>query len=111
MLEIVEQMRGGRNAVEACRGLEWPDWVPARAHHCLVGCLACQRACPANSKLRVEDSAVRFSFAETRALVETDAAQTDRAEIGIRAKLAWLGQPGLEPVLGRNLRALLAARR
>jgi site-specific recombinase XerD len=29
---------------------------------------------------------------------------------GIRIKLAWLGQPYSEPVLGRNLRALLKAR-
>ena len=32
------------------------------------------------------------------------------AECGIRFKLAWLGQPYIEPVLGRNLRALLDAR-
>ena len=34
----------------------------------------------------------------------------EQAESGIRAKLAALGQPGLEPVLGRNLRALLDGR-
>ncbi len=31
----------------------WPAWLPASAHHCLLGCLACQQACPVNGELEV----------------------------------------------------------
>lgn len=91
---------------------DWPEWVPARAHHCLLGCLACQRACPANPKLPVVSSGVCFSAAETRVLLDGEETGCERSEgrIGIRAKLAWLGQPYAESVLGRNLRALLERR-
>jgi epoxyqueuosine reductase len=89
---------------------EWPDWVPPRAHTCLLGCLLCQRCCPANPKLPVEDTGVCFSAEETRTLLTGGGPASASAESGIRAKLAWLGQPYAEPVLGRNLRALLEAR-
>jgi len=88
----------------------WPESMPARAHHCLIGCLRCQRACPANPKLRIDDTGVCFSADETRTLIDGNHPADSHAENGIRTKLAWLGQPGVEPVLGRNLRALLERR-
>ncbi len=90
-------------------GESWPSWVPASAHNCILGCLECQRSCPANPPLRVEHSGVSFSAGETRTLLEQSVPEKRRAEGGIRLKLAWLGQPYAEPVLGRNLRALLRA--
>lgn len=89
----------------------WPDWVPDRAHTCLIGCLICQRACPVNPRLPVEDIGLRFSLGETRALLGSGPGADPRWETGVRTKLAWLGQPYAEPVLGRNLRALLKAQR
>jgi len=86
---------------------EWPDWVDAHTHNCLVGCLECQRVCPANPELTVENLGLRFSAAETRALLSNEQTTDGQAETGIRFKLAWLGQPYLESVLGRNLKALL----
>lgn len=88
----------------------WPESIPRRAHHCLVGCLSCQRACPANPKLRIDDTGVCFSASETQSLIDGDPVARKQAERGIRAKLAALGQPGIEPVLGRNLRALIDRR-
>jgi epoxyqueuosine reductase len=88
---------------------DWPGWVSPRAHNCLLGCLECQRACPVNPELRTEDTGLAFSAAETRWLLSPDFAAADRAETGIQIKLAWLGQPYVESVLGRNLRALLNA--
>ena len=87
----------------------WPQWLPGGAHNALIGCLLCQRACPANPDLPVEPSGVRFSAEETAQLLECERGG-GRVETGIAVKLAWLGQPSAEPVLGRNLRALLAAR-
>jgi len=87
----------------------WPDWVPARAHSCLLGCLACQRSCPANPKLQVVDSGVTFSREESDALL--NGRRTSLSEVnGIKNKLAWIGQPFAELLIGRNLRALVDKR-
>jgi epoxyqueuosine reductase len=90
---------------------DWPGWVDPRAHNSLLGCLECQRCCPANPELTIEDTGVSFSNAETRLLLSQDlSTMSAGAENGIRSKLAWLGQPYVEPVLGRNLRALIRAK-
>ncbi len=85
---------------------DWPLWVNPKAHNCLVGCLECQRSCPANPELQIEHTGLFFSAAETRLLLSGHSTADDRAETGIRMKLAWLGQPYIESVLGRNLLAL-----
>jgi len=88
----------------------WPEWVPATAHHCLLGCLACQRSCPANPRLEISDSGVTFTSDETRVLLG-EVSSTDRGvDDGIRRKLKDLGLSGDEGVLGRNLRALIERR-
>jgi epoxyqueuosine reductase len=86
---------------------DWPAWVSVQAHNSLLGCLECQRNCPANPELPIEDTGLVFSAAETRLLLSDELNVLEgRTETGIRAKLAWLGQPYAEPVLGRNLCAL-----
>jgi epoxyqueuosine reductase len=85
---------------------DWPDWLNSRMHNCLLGCLECQRPCPANPKLPIEDTGLNFSAAETLLLLSDKSSADNRAETGIHIKLAWLGQPYVESVLGRNLRAL-----
>ncbi len=88
----------------------WPETVPAGAHNCLLGCLLCQTVCPANPPLAVEPTGLVFSEDETRSMLE-GGPEAPRSEGGIRMKMSWLGQSYAEPVLGRNLRALVAARR
>ena len=88
----------------------WPSSVSPTAHHCLIGCLRCQRDCPANPELPVVDSGVVFSDEETTALL------VGGDHVGliwerIRARLEQLGQPYQEEIVGRNLRALLDASR
>ena len=84
-----------------------PAWVPPTAHNALVGCLQCQRHCPANPPLPVEDTGIVFSEAETAALIAADAESLPWTG-SIRAKLAPLGLTE-ESVIGRNLRALVGA--
>jgi epoxyqueuosine reductase len=85
---------------------DWPAWVDEDAHACLVGCLACQRPCPANPGLPVVESGVRFSAAETDALLHSDDPTNHPRQGGIAKKLAWLGLSYQERTLGRNLHAL-----
>ncbi len=71
---------------------DWPDWVNLRAHNCLLGCLECQRACPANPDLPIEHTDLTFSRAETHLLLSGEGAVADAGtETTIRSKLAWLG--------------------
>jgi hypothetical protein len=55
--------------------------------------------------LPVEDTGISFSASEARLLLSDTSAADVRTETGIRAKLAWLGQPYREDAMGRNLRA------
>jgi epoxyqueuosine reductase len=87
----------------------WPPDVSPDTHHCLVGCLLCQRHCPANPDLPVADTGVVFTESETQALIDGGDG-SGAVWDGIRAHLTQLGQPDLQPVLGRNLRAILASR-
>ncbi len=88
---------------------DWPDWVNAGAHNSLVGCMECQRMCPANPALPIEKS-VSFSAAETRSLLSNEQSSSSQTETGIRFKLAWLGQPYIEPIVGRNLKVLIQSK-
>ncbi len=90
---------------------EWPDWIPASAHDCLVGCLRCQRACPANPELPVENSGVTFTAEETSALLNGDREPPAAVRTSIYAKLDSLGQDLPLAEWRRNLRTLLQARR
>ncbi|MFB3903213.1 MAG: 4Fe-4S double cluster binding domain-containing protein [Acidobacteriota bacterium] len=85
----------------------WPDWIPPSAHHCLVGCLLCQQACPVNRKrLELEDLTTVFSSSQMAKILAGEANQTDPAWNQISAKLTQAGLGGYLPVLSRNLRAL-----
>ncbi len=87
----------------------WPDWIPASAHQCLVGCLVCQQTCPVNRKrLQFENSTPVFSEAETAKILAGDGNETDPAWNRIRVKLTQAGLRKYVPVLTRNLRALAA---
>ncbi len=93
-----------------------PSWIPPAWHHCLVGCLRCQRVCP-------EDLALRDEVAETAAFDERETGlllggvtrELLTREAGLRDKLAAFGlaeydDEFLGVALARNLRVLLEAR-
>ena len=88
----------------------WPAWLPATSHHCLIGCLACQRCCPANPRLEISDSGLMFTSDETRVLLGERSSTEGGSEGGVHRKLRDFGLSEEEHVLGRNLRALLDRR-
>lgn len=86
----------------------WPDWLPGSAHHCLIGCLKCQRVCPRNSrKLKTVKIRVSFPDPETDHILSAAFDESDTLWQQIRAKLVHLGLVGYENIMGRNLRAIL----
>jgi epoxyqueuosine reductase len=84
---------------------EWPDWLAAGSHNCLVGCMRCQRACPANKHhFRREAQVAEFDRAETALILLN--LPTDELPAPLRAKLKQLDLDDSSTVLGRNLLAL-----
>jgi epoxyqueuosine reductase len=83
----------------------WPAWIPARAHNCLVGCMACQEVCPLNEGLlRFEDSGLLFDRGETDALLSGGETALPRS---IRDKMESIGMAEYTEAIGRNLAALI----
>jgi epoxyqueuosine reductase len=89
---------------------EWPGWVPPHAHHCLMGCLACQRSCPANPPLQVIDTEVCFTPEETQGLLSGPDDAPGPVRQAILGKLEQLDLSSMAPLLGRNLQALIDKR-
>lgn len=87
----------------------WPAWAPASDAECLVGCLSCQRACPANPPLPIEDSGVVFSEEETASLLGPAAREGARLAAASE-KLTRLGLSFDADLVGRNLKMLAAGR-
>ncbi len=92
----------GLNEAEA----PFPGWVDPAWHHCAVGCLRCQQACPENAFVDlVVSPAEVFDDAETAAIL----AATPAGELGAatRDKLSRCGLDYSLTLIARNLRALL----
>jgi epoxyqueuosine reductase len=88
--------------------IPFPEWIDPSWHNCLVGCLRCQRVCPANKEVRdwVEGDE-EFSEQETTLLL--DGVDQERLAPETLAKLERLDLTDLLEVLPRNLKALLTA--
>lgn len=85
---------------------EFPDWLDPYWHHCLVGCLMCQKTCPVNRTFKhyIVDGPT-FSSAETEFILKSSPGSTLSDEI--LEKLNRLDITEYAGLLGRNLRALI----
>jgi epoxyqueuosine reductase len=84
----------------------FPDWVDPAWHHCAVGCLRCQQACPENATvdLRVAPAEV-FDEAESAAILAGTPGGEHVPET--REKLERCGLDYSPALIARNLRALI----
>jgi epoxyqueuosine reductase len=89
-------------------GGAFPAWLPASAHHCLIGCLLCQEVCPENPRLEVEETGILFTAEETEALLAGASEPIGPTWDTIREKLGRLGRSE-DTIIGRNLGAMLLA--
>lgn len=90
--------------------VSFPDWIEASWHHCLVGCLHCQRMCPPNREFwNLFQEGEEFTEKETRALLE----QSPSAALPptLMEKLKHWDLVDLLETLPRNLRPLLSSSR
>ena len=88
------------------RPVAFPTWLNPFWHHCLVGCLVCQKVCPANKPFRkaVVEGPV-FSETETTAVLQGNS--RDLFPPGAVQKLEGLDMIEYANVLGRNLAVLI----
>ena len=86
----------------------FPEWVDPAWHHCAVGCLRCQQACPENAgvELRIAP-AETFDQAETAAILA--ATPADQLAAATCDKLARCGLDYSPALIARNLHALIDA--
>ena len=86
---------------------EFPEWIDPSWHHCVVGCMRCQEACPENRFVsrRVEQKGA-FTEEETESLLAGGAAD-GRLSAETYKKLADFDMIEYKDLLQRNLRVLL----
>lgn len=85
---------------------DFPEWIDASGHNCLIGCMHCQSTCPANKRFRtwIEDKC-EFTADETALLLNrVPIAQLPTA---MMEKLESLKLTDSLEILSRNLSALL----
>lgn len=93
------------------RAVEFPSWIPSSAHRCLMGCLQCQTACPANAGLlKVAKSGAILSEEETRSVLNPASPGSDLWHPSAERKLASLGLTEKPFPFWRNARAAFGAR-
>ncbi len=85
---------------------KFPAWLNPSWHHCLVGCMVCQKVCPVDKEFRrwVVEGPV-FSEAETAAILRGNS--RDLLPPGAVQKLEGLDMIEYANVLGRNLGVLV----
>ena len=85
-----------------------PDWIPAKAHNALVGCLKCQYACPGNDGLQSDFWDLGdVDEAETSALLSGKI--DTKMERALKVKLQRIGGGDDLPYIARNLTLVLKA--
>jgi epoxyqueuosine reductase len=85
---------------------DFPSWIKASWHNCLVGCLYCQQSCPVNKEINMSIAqGPIFSNQETELIVK--GACVAELNQNTRHKLEQLLSIKHLPILGRNLQLLI----
>jgi epoxyqueuosine reductase len=88
------------------RPKDFPAWLSPSWHNSLVGCMICQKVCPANKEvLKWTESGATFDREETALIL--DGVPDDRLPRETLDKLKNLDMMEYYDVLGRNLRVLI----
>ncbi|MFX1597031.1 MAG: 4Fe-4S double cluster binding domain-containing protein, partial [Promethearchaeota archaeon] len=84
----------------------FPEWIDPTWHNCLVGCLHCQKVCPANKKvINWTEPGPEFSEKETKLILNEK--NIDKLPIKTKQKIEKYDLVGYYEVLPRNLDVFL----
>jgi len=84
------------------RNIPFPEWMDPTWHNCLVGCLHCQKVCPANKKvINWIESGPEFSEEETKLILKGQ--KLDQLPIETKKKIEQYDLVNYYEVLPRNL--------
>ena len=84
----------------------FPQWLSASWHNCLVGCMICQKVCPANKDVvKWIEAGATFDNAETDLILS--GVPRERLPRETLEKIKRLDMIRYYDVLGRNLKALI----
>ena len=84
----------------------FPQWLSASWHNCLVGCMICQKVCPANKEVvKWIEAGATFDNEETGLIL--DGASMERLPRKTVEKIKALDMMRYDDVLRRNLKALI----
>ncbi|MFX1234186.1 MAG: 4Fe-4S double cluster binding domain-containing protein [Promethearchaeota archaeon] len=86
-----------------------PDWIPSDAHNALIGCMKCQKPCPANHKtIKITERLEDITEEETKMILE---GRTDEKIVDSLSKKLKMFLPShaerVLPVIKRNLELLI----
>ena len=85
---------------------DFPDWLSPAWHNCLVGCMICQKVCPANKDVvKWIEAGASFDNEETELILK--GVSEERLPRETIEKLKKQGMMRYYDVLGRNLRVLI----
>ena len=85
---------------------EFPAWLSPDWHNCLVGCMICQKVCPANKEvIKSIETGVTFDSVETDLVLK--GASEEQMPARTIEKLSKSGITEYMDVLGRNLKVLI----
>jgi epoxyqueuosine reductase len=88
------------------RDAAFPQWVSPSWHNCLVGCMICQKACPANKDvIKWIEPGATFDHEETDLIL--DGVSKDRLPRNTFEKITRLDMMRYYDVLRRNLKVLI----
>jgi epoxyqueuosine reductase len=88
------------------RANDFPGWLSPTWHNSLMGCMICQKVCPANKNFaKWIETGAAFDAAETDLIL--NGAPREQLPAETFEKLKKLGMTEYYGVLGRNLRALI----
>ena len=88
------------------RSGEFPSWVDPSWHHCLFGCMRCQKICPQNKRMLnwIED---REEFTEQETSLILEKVPLNRIPSSTRKKIEGLYMIDEYELLSRNLNSVL----
>ena len=89
--------------------IPFPEWIDPSWHNCLIGCLICQKICPADKKyLKWVENGPEFTSEETNLLLTS--VEMDNLPLNTQEKIKAIGLDEYYEYISRNLGVFLQSK-